>query len=95
MFVATVLFRSVSDRAEDFHAALRENAATSLRDEAGCQCTAPSDPALFFLYELYDDEAAFEVHKATWHFKQFDDLVRDWTVEKTVKTYVLDPGNPA
>jgi quinol monooxygenase YgiN len=96
MFVVTVAFRSVPDRATDFLAALRENAATSLRDEPGCHrfdvCTDPDDPEAFFLYELYTDAQAFEAHKATRHFLAFDALVRDWTAGKTVKTYHLLPG---
>jgi quinol monooxygenase YgiN len=99
MFVVTVAFRSVPDRAADFLAALRENAATSLRDEPGCHrfdvCTDPDDPAAFFLYELYTDADAFEAHKATPHFTAFDAVVRDWTAEKTVRILTLDPGTGA
>ena len=91
MFVVTVAFRSVPDRAADFLAALR--------DEPGCHrfdvCTDPGDPAAFFLYELYTDADAFEAHKATPHFTAFDALVRDWTAEKTVKILTLDPGTGA
>ena len=99
MFVVTVAFRSVPDKATDFLVALRENAATSLRDEPGCHrfdvCTDPDDPEAFFLYELYTDAQAFEAHKATRHFLAFDALVRDWTAAKTVKTYGLYPGAAA
>lgn len=87
-------FRAVPERATAFLSALRENAAKSLRDEPGCRrfdvCTDPDDPALFFLYELYDDARAFAAHKATPHFRDFDALVRDWTAGKVVKTYALD-----
>lgn len=96
MFAVTVVFRSVPEQAGAFLAALRENAATSLRDEPDCHrfdvCTDPGDPALFFLYELYTDPAAFETHKSAHHFRTFSELVAGWTVEKTVKTYRLDPG---
>ncbi|SMF02489.1 Quinol monooxygenase YgiN [Tistlia consotensis] len=30
---------------------------------------SPSDPASFFIYELYRDEAAWAEHQATAHFK--------------------------
>jgi quinol monooxygenase YgiN len=29
---------------------------------------SPEDPRLFFLYEQYDDEAAYEAHMASEHF---------------------------
>ena len=66
MFVVTVDFRSAPDKATDFLAALRENAAASVRDEPGCLrfdvCTDPDDPTRVFLYEIYTDAAAFEAH---------------------------------
>jgi quinol monooxygenase YgiN len=30
---------------------------------------SPDDPGTFFLYEMYDDEAGFEEHKASEHFR--------------------------
>ena len=82
-------------KAAAFLAALGENAATSLRDEPDCLrfdvCRDPDDPAAFFLYEVYTDPAAFDVHLAAPHFAAFSKLVADWTVEKSVKTYMLDP----
>ena len=50
---------------------------------------------LFFLYELCEDAQAFAAHKVTPHFREFDALVRDWTAEKVVKTYRLDPDASA
>jgi quinol monooxygenase YgiN len=35
---------------------------------------SPTDPALFFVFELYVDAAAWDAHQATEHFK---DAVRD------------------
>jgi quinol monooxygenase YgiN len=30
---------------------------------------SPDDPGTFFLYEMYDDEAGFDEHKASEHFR--------------------------
>ena len=99
MFVVTVDFRAAPDKATDFLAALRENAAASVRDEPGCLrfdvCTDPDDATRVFLYEIYTDAAAFEAHKVTRHFIAFDKTVRDWTAEKSVKTYMLEPADPS
>lgn len=93
VYVVTVTFRSVPGRATDFLTALRENAAASEKDEPGCQrfdvCCDPNDPAVFFLYELYTDKAAFEAHVASPHFREFSQLADPWTAEKTVATYHL------
>ena len=40
-----------------------------------------------FLYELYDDKAAFDAHLATEHFRSFDKMVSSWVVDKRVTTY--------
>lgn len=55
-----------------FMRAMRVNAAASVRDEPGCLTfdvmRDRSDPDLVWLYEVYVDEAAFEVHMQTPHF---------------------------
>jgi quinol monooxygenase YgiN len=43
----------------------------------------------FFLYELYDDQAAIAAHLLSPHFLEFDALTRDWVVGKVVRTHVL------
>ncbi|UVE16645.1 antibiotic biosynthesis monooxygenase [Pseudomonas sp. LS44] len=57
---------------EAFMAAMRINAAASVRDEPGCLVfdvlQDRSDPDLVWLYEVYVDEAAFEAHMRTPHF---------------------------
>jgi len=44
------------------------------RAEPGCLMyvvhRSLDDPRTFFLYEQYDDEAAFQAHRETDHFKQ-------------------------
>jgi autoinducer 2-degrading protein len=55
-----------------FMAAMRVNAAASVRDEPGCLTfdvmRDRSDPDLLWLYEVYVDEAAFEAHTQSAHF---------------------------
>ncbi len=57
---------------EAFMAAMRVNAAASVRDEPGCLAfdvlRDRSNPDLLYLYEVYTDEAAFEAHLLTAHF---------------------------
>jgi quinol monooxygenase YgiN len=42
------------------------------RAEAGCRMyivhRSIEDPRMFFIYEQYDDQAAFDVHRASPHF---------------------------
>ena len=91
MFAVAVTFRIKPDRLDDFLPLMLENARASLADEPGCHqfdvCQSPGDPAEIFLYELYDDAAAFETHKTMPHFQRFDQAIADMVAEKTVRTY--------
>jgi quinol monooxygenase YgiN len=96
VYVVTVEFVVKQEHAGAFRSAMIENAAASRRDEPGCRqfdvCVAPDDPATIFLYELYDDRAAFDAHVASAHFRTFDARVRDWVARKTVRIYDrIDP----
>ncbi|MEZ5669906.1 MAG: putative quinol monooxygenase [Alphaproteobacteria bacterium] len=77
-FVILVEFTLAPDRVEDFFAAVCINAAASARDEPGCRkfdvLRDIADPAranVVTLYEIYDDEAAFDAHLKTPHFAAF------------------------
>ena len=70
-----VEFEVVPDGVERFVELISENARASVRDEAGCSrfdvLRDPEHPARIVLYEVYDDLAAFEVHKTQPHFHAF------------------------
>ena len=84
-----VEFRVRPERVDDFAATIAHNARTSAAEEPGCRqfdvCRDPDDPGLFFLYEIYDDDAAIAAHLAAPHFLAFDAQVRDWVLDKTVR----------
>ena len=91
MFVVIVFFEAKAAHVEDFRQAILINAKASVDDEPGCQqfdvAQDPKDAAAFFLYEIYDDEAAFKAHIATPHFKHFDALSAPWVKDKKVMTF--------
>lgn len=90
MFVVTVDFRIRPAHVSDFMEAMRVQAETSLREEPGCRqfdICAPvggAAPDRVFLYEVYDDRAAFDAHLASAHFRAFDRQVAPWVAEKSV-----------
>ena len=99
MYVVTVLFEPRPGRALDLRAALLDNARASRESERGCRqfdvCVEPATGSIF-LYELYDDRAAFDSHLASAHFKAFDAQVRDWVARKDVRVFErVDPVSPA
>ena len=74
MYVNAVDLDIVPAERENFLAAIKENGAAAAK-EPGCKrfdiLNLASDPNHFFLYEVYDNEAAFKAHRETDHFKKY------------------------
>jgi quinol monooxygenase YgiN len=90
VYVVTVLFEAKPEHAEAFRAAMLANAKVSRETEPGCRqfdVCVEADTGRVFLYELYDDRAAFEAHLAAAHFIAFDGAVRGWIARKDVRSY--------
>lgn len=89
MQALVVDFRVKPDCIDAFDTAIRANARASVDGEPGCRqfdvCRDAADPALFFLYELYDDEAAVQAHLRSPHFQALDQASAHWVVTKTVR----------
>lgn len=73
-FVLVVNIRIKPESVDKFMQALTVNAAEA-RKEPGCQqfdvLVDPKDKTKVMLYEIYDDEKAFEAHQQTPHFKKY------------------------
>ena len=72
MYVVTVTIQVKPDQMDVFLPKMVENARLSRETEAGCQqFDICRDGDTVFLYEVYDDRAAFDTHLETAHFKTF------------------------
>ena len=75
-FVITVDFKLKPGAMARFRQLIDSNAQDSCRDEPGCRrfdVLVPQGEAdRVFLYEIYDDRAAFEAHLKTAHFDVFN-----------------------
>jgi quinol monooxygenase YgiN len=73
-FVLVVNLRIKPENVDTFMKQLSENAAAA-RKEPGCRqfdvLADPKDRTKVMLYEVYDDEKAFEAHQQTPHFKKY------------------------
>lgn len=91
MFAVCVNLTLKPGKAPDFLPLMFENARMSLRDEPGCHqfdvATDSQNPEMVFLYELYSDNAAFDAHLTSAHFRAFDTATVDLVAEKTVRTW--------
>lgn len=91
MYIVTVEFEVHREHTEAFREAMMQQAANSLALEVACRqfdvCFDAEDATKCFLYEKYDDGAAFETHLASEHFKQFETKVSSWLKSKTVQIW--------
>ena len=87
MYVVTVHFYVKPDHVADFQAAMLVNARSSVEKEPGCRrfdvTVDEKDPAHFFLFEVYDDEAAFQKHMTMDHFATVNQVIEPFIVDKS------------
>ena len=78
---------------EALHAAALENAAAAIRDEPGCRrfdvLVSPDGGGKVMLYENYDDEAAFDAHRATPHYLSFRSKSADLLADRVLEFLTL------
>jgi len=74
MFVLVVNIRIKPENVERFMKGLADNARAA-RTEPGCRqfevLVDPKERTKVMLFEVYDDERAFETHQQTPHFKKY------------------------
>jgi len=89
MLALIVEFRIKHEHIAAFDWAIAENARLSRETEPGCKqfdvCRDAAEPALFYLYEIYDDEAAIQAHLVSAHYLGMSSQTRDWVASKTVR----------
>jgi quinol monooxygenase YgiN len=93
MFVVTVVFKVKADQVEVFRKAVLQQAKNSLKKEKTCRrfdvCFDDARPQRIFLYEIYDDSAAFDRHRETDHFKNFNEVSAPLLEGRTVDVWSL------
>jgi len=85
MFVLFATIKIKPEHHDAFITACIPDAEGSLHHEPGCVrfdlLEDQSDANTFYLYEAYEDQAAFDFHNTTPHFTRWHDTVADWFVE--------------
>jgi (4S)-4-hydroxy-5-phosphonooxypentane-2,3-dione isomerase len=73
-FALVVNIRIKPENVDAFMQRLKENASAA-REEPGCRqfdvLVDPKDKTKVMLYEVYNDDKAFETHQQTPHFKKY------------------------
>lgn len=92
-FAVSVYFTIRPGMMQAFRPRMLQQAQDSLKLEEQCRqfnVGYNSDrPDTIFLYELYDDAAAFDAHLASPHFKQFENDVAEMVIERRIETWEL------
>ena len=75
--------------AERFGELILANAQASIEHEPGCRrfdvLVGPEDPHRFLLYEIYDDDSAFDLHLRSRHHKMFAQAIEGQIEERSVR----------
>ena len=68
---------------------MKKNASDSLANEVGCHqfdiAQDQQNPTKIFLYEFYDDAAAFELHKKASYYLKFNDAISGMDSKKLIR----------
>jgi (4S)-4-hydroxy-5-phosphonooxypentane-2,3-dione isomerase len=80
----------VPGQIDAYLAALKENGAAAVH-EPGCHefniTVSPKDPNHVFIFEVYDNTAAFEAHRATDHFKKYAATTKDMVAKRDARMF--------
>ena len=91
MYVVTVEFGIEAASWGEFMPLMIENAHLSRTTEPGCRqfdiCVDKDKPATVFLYEIYDDRAAFDAHLVSPHFKAFAAATQQMILRRSILTW--------
>ena len=86
LFVVLAEFSVSAEHKAEFLQVCAFDATSSVRDEPGCRQfeahVVEDAPEAVILYEVYDDQAAFDAHLATPHYATFAEAVERLGVAK-------------
>ena len=92
-FAIAVAFEIKPEWAKAFRQRVIQQVKDSVEKEPGCiqfdVLLDESNSNSFFLYETYLDASAFDDHKQTSHFLDFNETVTPWVVNKQLRRLVI------
>jgi (4S)-4-hydroxy-5-phosphonooxypentane-2,3-dione isomerase len=95
-FAIVVTFQIKPDCIAKFLPRVQQQASDSVHLEEGCiqfdVLVDEKDPTIVVLYETYVDAPAFDIHRETTHFAQFNETVTPWVQSKEVRRLTLLEG---
>ena len=90
LYVNAVDLDIVPAEMDKYMAAIKENGAAAVT-EPGCRefniTVQASNPNHVFLFEVYDNEAALQAHRATPHFKKYQAATANMVAKREVRAF--------
>ncbi|MEM7300631.1 MAG: antibiotic biosynthesis monooxygenase [Pseudomonadota bacterium] len=91
MLAICVDIEVAADRFDEFLTRMKEQARSSVENEPGCKqfdvCLSEDLPGHIFLYELYDDQSAFDDHMIAEHSVSFIGWARETATKMEARRY--------
>jgi autoinducer 2-degrading protein len=91
LIVVVVDYDIIPGRVDDYLAAAKENGAATVK-EPGCRelniSVSEKDPNHVLLFEVYDNAAALEAHRATEHFKKYAATAKDLVAKREAREFM-------
>jgi autoinducer 2-degrading protein len=88
LYINAVDIDVVPGRVENYLAAIKEVGAATIKTEPGCSefdiTVSQKDPNHLFIFEVYDNAAAFEAHLKTDHYKKYAATAKDIVAKREV-----------
>ena len=88
LYINAVDLDIVPAERDNYLAAIKENSLAAIQ-EPGCKqfdvLMLASDPNHLFLYEVYDNEAAFQAHRASEHFKKYATVTANMVAKRVAR----------
>ena len=90
LYINVVELDIVPAEMDKFMAAIKENGANAVK-EPGCRefnvTVSAKDPHHVLLFEVYDNAAALDAHRATEHFKKYQVVTKDMVAKRDVRAF--------
>jgi autoinducer 2-degrading protein len=88
LYINAVNIDVVPGQIENYLAAIKEVGATAIKTEPGCSefdiTVSQKDPNRLFIFEVYDNTAAFDAHLKSDHYKKYAAAVKDIVAKREV-----------
>jgi (4S)-4-hydroxy-5-phosphonooxypentane-2,3-dione isomerase len=88
LYINAVNIDVVPGQVENYLAAIKEVGAAAIKTEPGCSefniTVSQKDPNHLFIFEVYDNAAAFDAHLKSDHYKKYAAAAKDIVAKREV-----------